>query len=643
VKKGLPVTIDNDISKSLSAEKDIFDQVINHSRSMISIINRDYVYEKVNSTFCKEHQILGDSVVGRSLADVWGDETFRSHIKNKIDLCFSGETVSYEASFNTPRSGQRYYEVVFRPLNPDNKAITHLMAETFDIHDLRLSRQEAFDREEELRKFETNLPIGFIRCSPDGAIIHANSAFLGIIGCPDETTVINMNLKGFYPVEMLFDIQVEQLHESHSRTFGRVFLKSWSGNEIPCRISGFMAMDKSAKPSFIDFAIEDLSRELMLENKLLQAQKLETIGALAGGIAHDFNNILATISGYSEMLKEDLPEDSLLSDNVSKIQGAVLKAQSIINQILTFSRHVEQEKIQVDVSEVLKETIGFVKLSVPPNIVIQSQIPGNKANVLADPTQLFRVFLNLMTNAIQSMEENGGTLSVQMAVVEGKLVQHELNRDIVADEYIVFSFTDTGKGMEPSIMKRIFEPFFTTRDVGRGTGLGLSVIHGIIMEMEGEILVSSLMEKGSTFRVYLPVAKELAKVSGENEIGKKILFITGNRHESKILSIALEKCGYDLFYISDRNNLIKIMNQVNDRPDLIIYMSESKQVESGDLITLFHQLQIETPCVLITDGSQDLIEEKLLNSGIVKQHLVKPVSLREIRNAIQVSLGEKRT
>jgi hypothetical protein len=193
--------------KSVSQENDIFDQIINHSRSMISIINRNYVYEKVNATFCKEHQVINDSIVGRSLADVWGDDIFMNHIKNKIDLCFSGETVSYEASFATPRLGQRYYEVVFRPLTLRNNGITHLMAETFDIHDLRLSRQIALDKEEELRNFETNLPIGFLRCNPDGKILHANKAFLSIMECPDDIAGLNLNLKSFYPIDVLFDIQ----------------------------------------------------------------------------------------------------------------------------------------------------------------------------------------------------------------------------------------------------------------------------------------------------------------------------------------------------------------------------------------------------------------------------------------------------
>jgi two-component system, cell cycle sensor histidine kinase and response regulator CckA len=638
VKKNLTVTSVNDAPEFSSSEKDIFDQIINHSRSMISIINKDYIYEKVNSTFCKEHQIVNDSVIGKSLEDVWGVEIFRYQIKNKIDLCFSGETVSYEASFRTPRLGQRYYEVVFRPLTTGNDGITHLLAETFDINELRLSKQEALEKEEELRKFETNLPIGFLRCNPNGKIIYANKAFMSIMECPDDTHALNMNMKRFYPVDILFEIHVEQLLESRTKTFGRFFLKNWKGSEIPCRISGFLTMDRSDNPSFIDFVIEDSSRELMLENKLLQAQKLETIGALAGGIAHDFNNILATISGYSEMLQEDLPKDSLLSDKVSKIQGAVLKAQSIINQILTFSRQVEQEKIQVNVSEVLKETIGFVKSCLPSNVVIKSRLPNRGENVSADPTQLFRVFLNLMTNAIQAMEEKGGTLFVSMTVVDGKLVQHELNKDIVADEYFLLTFRDTGKGMESSILERIFEPFFTTREVGKGTGLGLSVIHGIITELEGEILVSSQKEKGSIFYVYLPVTKEYEDVSEPVELRKKLLFITGNRYESRILSIALEKSGYELVYLTDRRNLIKMMNTLEGRPDLIIYMSESKQVRPEEVIRVFSQLRIDIPCILITDNNQDLNEEKLLNSGIVKQHLIKPVSLKEIRSAILESL-----
>ena len=373
----------------------------------------------------------------------------------------------------------------------------------------------------------------------------------------------------------------------------------------------------------------------MLENRLLQAQKLETIGSLAGGIAHDFNNIMATISGYSEMLQDDLPKNSESSDKVSKIQGAVRKAQSITNQILTFSRHVEQEKVLINVSEVLKETFGFVKSSIPTNILLKSRIPKMNANVLADPTQLFRVFLNLMTNAIQAMEEEGGTLSVNIEVVKREFVRHELNRAILADEYVLLSFKDTGEGMEPSVIGRIFEPFFTTREVGKGTGLGLSVIHGIVTEMEGEILVSSKKSVGSEFLVYLPVSKSYSTGKEKKSILKKILFIAGNKYESRILSLALESAGYELIFISDGKNFIKVMNSISEQPDLVIYMSDSKQINPDDLVGIFISQKILTPCILITEQNQEIPDNKLLNSGIIYQQLNKPVSLKEIRNAIQ--------
>jgi two-component system, cell cycle sensor histidine kinase and response regulator CckA len=635
LKNRLEISDGNDYLKFLTREKDISDQIINHSRSMITIINRDYIYEKVNSTFCNAHKLVIDTILGKSMGDVWGHDTFQNIIKKNVDLCFSGKTVQYEATFITPQSGKRHFEVVFRPLSIEPGKITHLLAETFDINDLKTTKQAVKEKEEELRKFESNLPIGFLRCDPGGRIMHANEAFLMIADCSREKSVTNMNLKNFYMEEELFEIQVDQLARNHTMNFGRVNLKNGNGKEIPCRISGFLAVNESGTPSYIDFAVEDCSRELMLENRLLQAQKLETIGSLAGGIAHDFNNILATISGYSEMLHDDLPKNSDLSEKVSKIQGAVKKAQSITNQILTFSRHVEQEKVLINVSEVLKETLGFVKSSIPSNIVLKSRIPKVSINVLADPTQLFRVFLNLMTNAIQAMEENGGILSVKIAVVKREFAEHELNKDFVADEYVLLTFKDTGEGMDPSLIGRIFEPFFTTREVGKGTGLGLSVIHGIITEMEGEIVVSSKKEKGSVFNVYLPVSKSYASATAKKGSRKKVLFITGNKYESRILSLALESAGYELVFISDGKNFAKVMTNIRERPDMVIYMNDSKQITPEDLVGIFRRQKILTPCILITDQIQEISDEKLLNSGIINQQLTRPVSLKEIRNAIQ--------
>lgn len=629
----------DDYTKFLSREKYFSDHIVNNSRSMISIINRDYVYEKVNVPFCKAQKGMEESIIGKSLGDIWGQDTFQNRIKPNIDKCFDGATVRYEASFNIPQAGRRFFEVVFRPFPVESGEITHLLAETFDITDLKLSEKFASEKEEEFRRFETNLPIGFLRCTPDGMMMHANKAFLIIMDCEDENLIYSTNLRSYYAEEGLLDMHLEQLMDHKPKSFGRIPLKTCKGNEIVCRISAFMTFDESQNPSYIDFSFEDSSRELMLENRLLQAQKLETIGALAGGIAHDFNNILATISGYSELLQNDLPKSSAFAGNVAKIQIAVSKARSLTNQILTFSRQVEQEKVLVNVYEVLKETIGFVRSAAPSNIRIRSTIRVKDAPVFADPTQLFRVFLNLMTNALQSMEELEGTISVTLATVKGKKIQKELNKDIVADEFVLVTVRDMGKGMDPSLLRRIFEPFFTTREVGKGSGLGLSVVHGIVSEMGGEILVSSKVNEGSVFYIYLPFFRGYAPLTLIPEKNRKILFVTGNKHESRILSLALESAGYEMTLSYDPGHLNKMISDKKNSPDLIIYMSDAELVRAEDIICIYTDQKINTPCILISDSNLTSEEEKLVNSGIVSQQLTKPVSLREIISAIQVSIN----
>jgi len=627
--------------KYLPKEKYYNDHILDHSRSMISIINRNYVYEKVNATFCNAIMGVSESIIGKSLGDVWGTDTFTSLIKPNIDKCFQGSTIRYEASFTTAQSGKRYFEVIFRPLPVDSGEITHLLAETFDITDLKLKEKLAIEKEEEFRRFETNLPIGFMRCDPKGKIIHVNRALLMIMDCDSEDRIINTNLRDYYTESGIFDLHLERLSDNRPKSFGRVPLKTYKVNDIVCRISGYMALNESGETEYIDFAFEDSSHELMLENRLLEAQKLETIGALAGGIAHDFNNILATISGYSELLKEDIPDSSPSYDKVSKIMMAVSKARSLTSQILTFSRQLEQEKVIVNVSDVLKETIGFVRSVAPSSIRIKTNFRKKNAPVLADPTQLFRVFLNLITNAIQSMEEEGGIITINLSYIgEKEVIRKELNRNIVADEYILVTIKDTGKGMDPSLLRRIFEPFFTTRPVGKGSGMGLSVVHGIVSEIGGEIMASSEKDKGSVFLVYLPVSREMRKTPDMQGKRKNILFISGNKYESRIMSLALESAGYEMIMLHNSADLKDRLADGKANPDLIIYMCDTSIVTWDHFTGICNNPDFKVPCILISETDQGILEEKLVISGIIRQHLVKPVSLKEIKDAIQLSINQ---
>jgi PAS domain S-box-containing protein len=625
--------------KQLEKEQDFNNIIVESARSMLSIINRNYIYEKVNTKFCDAQNLTVDSIIGKSLSEVWGVTTFENNIKKNVDLCFSGSTVRYEAKFDTPFFGSRYYEVIFRPVTRGTGKITHLLAETFDITELKQSQQVVNEMEEEFKKLETNLPIGFVRCETDGTIIHTNNAFLRIIECDDEKLVSGLNIRDFYTERGLFDIHVQELKNETSRTFGRVPLYTLNNSEIACRISGFVVTDDDGESSYIDFAFEDSSRELMLENRLLQAHKLETIGSLAGGLAHDFNNILTTINGYSEMLLDESRENSAIAEKIRKILAAVTKAQSLTNQILTFSRQVEQQRIAINVYDVLRETIGFVESGKKSNIGIKDRIADIGAMVYADPTQLFRVFLNLMTNGIQAIGDKEGILSISLTKVDGSSIQHQLSKDIVAEEYAEIIFEDTGTGMDQSVMHRIFEPYFTTKDIGEGTGLGLSVVHGIIAEIEGEILVTSKKNKGTVFTVYLPVYKDYTSDFGDNTGSRTLLLLRGNKFESSILSLALEKSGYNLISASDKGGLLRIFAENVHIPDMIIYMDDSEEITIELIDSLYREKKIQIPLLIITENNRYLSAEKLLISGLIRQVLTKPVSLKEIQNAIQMFLN----
>src|SRR3989339_631013 len=255
---------------------------------------------------------------------------------------------------------------------------------------------------------------------------------------------------------------------------------------------------------------EELEKRRMLEesqrrmeSRLRQSQKMEAVGTLAGGIAHDFNNILFPIIGFSEMILEDLPEDSPFQDPVQTILSGAFRARDLVQQILTFSRDTEQEVHPLKIQLILKEALKLARAFLPSTIKIITHIPDDIGLVMADPTQMQQVIMNLITNALHAMEEIGGELRVDLSEIEmEKEGVHDLGME--PGSYVCLKIADTGPGMDKKTRKRIFEPYFTTKVRGKGTGLGLAVVHGIVKKLGGEIGVNTGMGQGSEFSIYLP-------------------------------------------------------------------------------------------------------------------------------------------
>ena len=262
---------------------------------------------------------------------------------------------------------------------------------------------------------------------------------------------------------------------------------------------------KQGDKQYLIAVARDKSEQNLLESQLQQARKMEAMGTLAAGIAHDFNNVLYAITGYTELSIDLIPEGNNAKKNLGKVLQSANRAKELVQQILTFSRKAKKEKKPVSVQSILKEVGSLIRTSLPSTIEIRSDIDPECDPVMADPTQIHQIIMNLATNAYHAMEEKGGVLGLTLMRDETGSDESEISRDLAPGAYLKLIVEDTGTGIEQDSINRIFDPYFTTKAVGKGTGMGLSVVHGIVKDHGGDIRVFSEPGQGTVFHVYLPM------------------------------------------------------------------------------------------------------------------------------------------
>ncbi len=322
------------------------------------------------------------------------------------------------------------------------------------------------------------------------------------------------------------------------------------------QMKGRMSLDDQGRPArMVGFMLDVTERhqaeqELRrLEQQLRQAQRLEAMGTLAGGIAHDFNNILGAILGYGERALRGAAKDSRLRHDLDSIMTAGERGRSLVEQILTFSRSSANERVAVHVEQVVSEALDHLAAKLPPRVMVEPQLRAGRAAVQGDPTQVHQVLMNLATNAFQAMP-SGGTVRVRVELVQLDEPRVMSTGTVKPGEFVVIEVADSGSGIAPDILERIFDPFFTTKEVGVGTGLGLSLVHGIVTELGGAIDVASRPGAGSVFTVYLPRAGDAA-VAGEAEMPdvprgnrERVLVVDDEESLMRIATETLEDLGY---------------------------------------------------------------------------------------------------
>ena len=390
----------------------------------------------------------------------------------------------------------------------------------------------------------------------------------------------------------------------------------------------------------IIFAItRNVTEQRKLESQLQQSQRMESIGTLAGGIAHDFNNILSPIVGYTEMVLLDTPEDSPVRDSLNQVYTSALRAKDLVNQILTFSRQDSSELMLMKMQPIVKEALKLIRSTISTTIEIIQDINPDCGVVKADPTQIHQIVMNLATNAYHAMEETGGELKVSLKEVE--LGEYDIiTPDMTPGVYACLIVADTGVGMDKILTNKIFDPFFTTKEVGKGTGMGLSVVHGIVISMGGTIHVYSEPGKGTQFHVYLPVIKSAAEkpkiqtqvpIQGGTE---QILLVDDEEAILTMEKRMLERLGYQVTSRTSSLEALEAFRSNPDKFDMIITDMAMPNMPGDKLSVELIKIRPDIPVLLCTGFSEAMSVEKAASLGI-KGFLLKPIIMKDLAQKIR--------
>ncbi|MCP3891229.1 MAG: response regulator [Desulfobulbaceae bacterium] len=503
--------------------------------------------------------------------------------------------------------------------------------------------------EDELKKLGAAVqqsPVSIIITDLEGCIEYVNPKFCNLTGYSKQEVI------GKNPNLLQSDTTSPELYNNLWKTL--LSGKEWRGEFQNKKKNGELYWeDALIFPIFNgDGAIthflavkEDITDRKQFEKHLLQTQKLEAIGTLAGGIAHDFNNILGAILGYTELAKEDSQPGSTIEKNLEKVLESGNRAKNLVTQILAFSRHDDIDFQYIQPVTIVKEAINMLRPSLPTTIEIIEDIDSATGHIFANPSQLSQIVMNLCTNAFHAMEETGGRLDISLKEIDRCRQDNTTEPHIDTGTFVQLSVRDSGTGMTQEVKDKIFDPYFTTKGIGKGTGMGLSIVHGIIKSYGGFITLSSEPGKGTAFHIFIPVigdeilhnkdTVEPIPIGNEN-----ILFIDDEEILAEMGKDMLERLGY---HVTVRKGSLEALETFQNQPDqfdVIITDQTMPGMTGVDLARRMLQIRPDIPVILCTGYSSVISEDKAKSMGI-KEFALKPFGKNDIAQLIRKVLDEK--
>lgn len=534
------------------------------------------------------------------------------------------------------------------------------------IHELRVHQLELKIQNEELRCIQEELetmrdryahlydfsPVGYLAVSEAGIITEANLTIASMF----HVNRVDLIEKHFSQYIYSEDQDIYFQHRRHlleiedPQVCEVRFVKP-NGEQFYGRLDCMIIKNKADDSREIRAAVSDITESKhaekerdSLQEKLQQAQKMESIGTLAGGIAHEFNNVLSIIMGNNELVMEELPHQSLARESTEEIQIACSRARDVVKQLLLFSRQTDQQYTCIQTAEVVRDSLKLIRSSTPINIEINLNVTDDIAPVWGNATQINQLLINLCGNATDAMFNAGGAITIDLSNVTIDEEESKSHPFLNPNRYVKLLLRDNGHGIDRWILNRIFEPYFTTKEVGKGTGIGLSVVHGIVENHKGTISAESSPEKGTVFTIFFPayegdVLPDIQAMTAMPTGDERILYVDDEPLVVKLGQRRLERLGYTVQGLTNSSEALTKFTNDPGGFDLIITDMAMPQITGQQLAAEILKIRPDIPVVLCTGYSDRITEEQALEMGI-NYYIMKPMTSSELAVLVRKILDD---
>ncbi len=630
--KVLPLTVQKAVNSSRAdRQMKMLLHAIMHISDSVYITNVDGTIRFTNSSFCQTYQYTSEEIFGRPASII-------------------GENSSDGEFLHRRKDGSEFFVSLSKSIIRDsNGDITAIVTVARDITEHKRAEEALRASEEKYRKFFDDDLAGAFVCTPDGRLISCNPSFARIFGFDSVDDALSYNFIALFPKSRQFAEIRDLVRLNDKLEHHEIQLRRRDGSPVFVIQNIIGRMDARGDLIEIKGYIFDNTRHKLLEEQLRQAQKMESIGTLAGGIAHDFNNILAIIMGHVHILLKGDPVMVQKANSVDTINRAVQRGAKLVKQILTFARRNEVVFEPINVNHLIEDLQKMLAETFPKMIEFSLKLDPALPVTVADPNQLHQALLNLCVNARDAMP-TGGTLRIETELTRGIFLR-ERYPEAHEHLYACLRVKDTGAGMRPEVLSRMFEPFFTTKDIGKGTGLGLAVVYGVIKSHKGFVDVSSQVNQGTTFTLFFPIRETEREeehvlentLMTEARCSGTILVVEDEPMLLELVKGLLESKGYNVMAAADGVEAVDLYTQHKDEIGLVLTDLGLPKLDGWEVFQRMKEINPDAKVIIASGYVDPTLRTNLLNAGardLVQKPYLPQEILTRVRQAVEENAKE---